>query len=269
MVQVALGLVELHLGEVDSLKGKRHVLRGMKEKVKHRFNVSDRRGRSRRPVAARDAGGCVRVERRPAGQRGRLEGGQLHRIPLGRRGHRRPRRGAVTSVRLQRVNQLIREEISHLVQRELKDPRLGFVTVTEVDVAKDLRTAKVYVSVLGPRPVAGLARGARERPRIHPELARPAAPLASRPPPHVPPGPLDGPRGPHPDGARGAQERGAAVRRARTGDSRREPRSRRRSWRAVERRRRVLLFAHVYPDGDVLGVAARARPRAPRRRVGR
>jgi ribosome-binding factor A len=48
------------------------------------------------------------------------------------------------------VNQLIREEISHVLQRELKDPRLGFVTVTEVDVAKDLRTAKVYVSVLGP-----------------------------------------------------------------------------------------------------------------------
>ena len=40
MVQVAHGLVELHLGEVDSLKGKRHVLRGMKEKVKNRFNVS-------------------------------------------------------------------------------------------------------------------------------------------------------------------------------------------------------------------------------------
>ena len=51
--------------------------------------------------------------------------------------------------RLQRVNQLIREEISVLIQRELKDPRLGFVTVTEVDVSKDLRTAKVYVSVLG------------------------------------------------------------------------------------------------------------------------
>jgi len=51
--------------------------------------------------------------------------------------------------RLDRVNQLIREEVSHLIQRELKDPRLGFVTVTEVDVAKDLRTAKVYVSVLG------------------------------------------------------------------------------------------------------------------------
>ena len=51
--------------------------------------------------------------------------------------------------RLDRVNQLIKEEISTLLQRELKDPRLGFVTVTEVDVAKDLRTAKVYVSVLG------------------------------------------------------------------------------------------------------------------------
>ena len=51
--------------------------------------------------------------------------------------------------RLDRVNQLMKEEISLLVQRELKDPRLGFVTVTEVDVAKDLKTARVYVSVLG------------------------------------------------------------------------------------------------------------------------
>jgi ribosome-binding factor A len=51
--------------------------------------------------------------------------------------------------RLDRVNQLIKEEISLLVQRELKDPRLGFVTITEVEVAKDLRTGKVYVSVLG------------------------------------------------------------------------------------------------------------------------
>jgi uncharacterized protein YlxP (DUF503 family) len=40
VVHVALGLVELHFGEVDSLKGKRHALKGMKEKVKHRFNVS-------------------------------------------------------------------------------------------------------------------------------------------------------------------------------------------------------------------------------------
>lgn len=52
--------------------------------------------------------------------------------------------------RLDRVNQLIKEEISLLLQRELQDPRLGFVTVTEVDVTPDLRQAKVYVSVLGP-----------------------------------------------------------------------------------------------------------------------
>ena len=52
--------------------------------------------------------------------------------------------------RLERVNQLIKEEISMLLQRELKDPRLGFVTVTDVDVTPDLKHAKVYVSVFGP-----------------------------------------------------------------------------------------------------------------------
>ena len=51
--------------------------------------------------------------------------------------------------RLERVNQLVKEEISMLLQRELKDPRLGFVTVTEVDVTPDLKYAKVFVSVLG------------------------------------------------------------------------------------------------------------------------
>ena len=51
--------------------------------------------------------------------------------------------------RLERVNQLIKEEVSMLLQRELTDPRLGFITVTEVDVTPDLKYAKVYVSVLG------------------------------------------------------------------------------------------------------------------------
>jgi len=51
--------------------------------------------------------------------------------------------------RLDRVNQLLKEEISTLLQRELKDPRLGFVSVTEVEASQDLRTAKVFVSVLG------------------------------------------------------------------------------------------------------------------------
>jgi ribosome-binding factor A len=51
--------------------------------------------------------------------------------------------------RLDRVNQLIREEISLLLQRELKDPGLGFITITEVETSRDLRQAKVFVSVLG------------------------------------------------------------------------------------------------------------------------
>jgi uncharacterized protein YlxP (DUF503 family) len=38
--RVALGLVELHLPDVDSLKGKRHVLKGLKEKVRAKFEVS-------------------------------------------------------------------------------------------------------------------------------------------------------------------------------------------------------------------------------------
>jgi ribosome-binding factor A len=56
----------------------------------------------------------------------------------------------VQGKRLERVNQLIKEEISAVLQRQIKDPRLGFVTVTEVDTTADLKTAKVYVSVLGP-----------------------------------------------------------------------------------------------------------------------
>ena len=74
--------------------------------------------------------------------------------------------------RLDRVNQLIKEEVSLLLQRELKDPRLGFVTVTEVETTKDLRLAKIYVSVLGTEEQwRVLAAGAGERPRIHPPLA--------------------------------------------------------------------------------------------------
>ena len=52
--------------------------------------------------------------------------------------------------RMERVNQLLREELSDLLQRQLKDPRLGaLMTITEVDVSPDLRHARVYVSVMG------------------------------------------------------------------------------------------------------------------------
>ena len=48
-----------------------------------------------------------------------------------------------------RLAETLKEEISQLIRVELKDPRIGFVTLTSVDVAGDLAHAKVYVSVLG------------------------------------------------------------------------------------------------------------------------
>jgi ribosome-binding factor A len=52
------------------------------------------------------------------------------------------------SDRMRRVNAAVREVLSESVG-ELKDPRIGFVTVTGVETSRDLRTARVFVSVLG------------------------------------------------------------------------------------------------------------------------
>jgi ribosome-binding factor A len=49
----------------------------------------------------------------------------------------------------QRVESLLAQEIPSIVQRELSDPRLGFITITHVEVASDYRSAKVYFSALG------------------------------------------------------------------------------------------------------------------------
>jgi ribosome-binding factor A len=51
--------------------------------------------------------------------------------------------------RSERVAQEIRDEVAVMIGRELKDPRIGFVTVTRVDLTPDLRYARIYVSVLG------------------------------------------------------------------------------------------------------------------------
>jgi ribosome-binding factor A len=54
------------------------------------------------------------------------------------------------SRRIERINELLRDELSELIRRELKDPRVaGIVTVTEVEAAPDLSAAKVFVSVMG------------------------------------------------------------------------------------------------------------------------
>ncbi len=62
---------------------------------------------------------------------------------------------------MRRVNAAVRQVLSEAV-RELKDPRIGFVTVTGVETTSDLRHAKVFVSVMGPedaqqRSLEGLA----------------------------------------------------------------------------------------------------------------
>ncbi len=52
--------------------------------------------------------------------------------------------------RIERLNQLIRQEISELLHRQVKDPRLGdFVAVTEVSISLDMKYAKIFVSRIG------------------------------------------------------------------------------------------------------------------------
>ncbi len=50
---------------------------------------------------------------------------------------------------MRRVDEAVREVLSDVIATEMKDPRVGFVTVTAVDTSPDLRHAKVFVSVLG------------------------------------------------------------------------------------------------------------------------
>lgn len=55
----------------------------------------------------------------------------------------------MSKIRVGRVGEQIKKELSMILQSEFKDPRMGFVTVTGVDVTNDLSQAKVYLSVLG------------------------------------------------------------------------------------------------------------------------
>lgn len=86
--------------------------------------------------------------------------------------------------RSRRVGEQIQRELAELVQRELKDPRLGMVTISAVDVTRDLSVAKVYFTVLdsehdvqqtqqGLSHAAGFLRrelGHRMKLRVVPEL---------------------------------------------------------------------------------------------------
>jgi len=86
--------------------------------------------------------------------------------------------------RSERLGEEVREEVARIIAEGLKDPRIGFVTVTRVDLTADLRNARVYVGVLGDqsqkdktlaglRQAAGFIRrelGRRIRVRHTPEL---------------------------------------------------------------------------------------------------
>lgn len=51
--------------------------------------------------------------------------------------------------RSRRVSELLREEISRVITQQLKDPRIGLVTVTSIKLTDDLKLARVYFSILG------------------------------------------------------------------------------------------------------------------------
>ncbi len=55
----------------------------------------------------------------------------------------------MAGARMRRINEVLREVVGAAIAADLSDPRIGFVTVTAVETSPDLRSAKVYVSVLG------------------------------------------------------------------------------------------------------------------------
>ena len=55
----------------------------------------------------------------------------------------------MSQLRVEKVQELMKQEISEIILRELKDPRIGFATVTSVECTGDLREAKIYVSLMG------------------------------------------------------------------------------------------------------------------------
>lgn len=55
----------------------------------------------------------------------------------------------MAKIRTQRVAEQMKKEVADIVRTSIKDPRVGFATITDVEVAGDLQHAKVYVSVLG------------------------------------------------------------------------------------------------------------------------
>ena len=54
----------------------------------------------------------------------------------------------IVTRRTRQVGELLKEELTDIIRKDVKDPRIGFMSITEVEVTTDLRQARVYVSVL-------------------------------------------------------------------------------------------------------------------------
>jgi len=90
----------------------------------------------------------------------------------------------MSTIRQEQIQNRLIAEISDMLRRELKDPRLGFITITGAEITRDLRHAKVFVSVMGDeqaqsdslaalRSAHGLIRGEfarRAHLRVAPEI---------------------------------------------------------------------------------------------------
>jgi ribosome-binding factor A len=55
----------------------------------------------------------------------------------------------MSRVRVEKVQELMKQELSQIILREMKDPRIGFVTVTQVRMSGDLSRAEIFLSLLG------------------------------------------------------------------------------------------------------------------------
>lgn len=100
----------------------------------------------------------------------------------------------MATTRQRRVQELLVQEISEIVRREVRDPRIGFITITDAEVTADLRHARVFYSVLGDaeqceatgvalRRAAGFVRGEfarRAQMRFVPEIRFEFDPSAER-----------------------------------------------------------------------------------------
>lgn len=50
--------------------------------------------------------------------------------------------------RMERINSLVKQEVGYILQHDMKDSRIGFVTVLRADISKDLRNGRIFVSIL-------------------------------------------------------------------------------------------------------------------------